>query len=479
MSLTEEKALIFEKLPVKKAVLKQIIPSVAAQMVVLIYSLADMYFVGLLNDPIQTASVTVVSSVFIMLTAISNLFGVGGASLIAGALGVGKEEKAKTISAVAFWGAIGTSFIYSLLFLCFYDPLLRLVGATDETIATSFAYAKWVIVIGGPATVANTALATLVRSEGNSVSAAAGVALGGIMNIILDPIFTLPQFLGLKAEGAGIATAISNLAAAVYFLVYLYIMKKRCVVNISPKHIKEFSQNIKQIVRIGLPSFIQLTFTVIAVAAQSKFVSEYTSEAVAALGITKKLDMLPLDFSLGVSNGLLPLIAYNYAAGNEKRRHDCFMFGTAISGGFALLCVIGYEVFAPLLTGIFIDDPVTIQYSATFLRIMVIAMPMMAVCLPMITQFQAMGKVKESLICSILRKGSLDIPLLFLFDAIIPLYGCMIVQPVVDTVSLAAALIFYRAYLKKSKKEQAKTIEAGEQKAENADDELLKEKEHE
>lgn len=127
---------------------------------------------------------------------------------------------------MAFWGAIGTSFIYSLLFLCFYDPLLRLVGATDETIATSFAYAKWVIVIGGPATVANTALATLVRSEGNSVSAAAGVALGGIMNIILDPIFTLPQFLGLKAEGAGIATAISNLAAAVYFLVYLYIMKK-------------------------------------------------------------------------------------------------------------------------------------------------------------------------------------------------------------------------------------------------------------
>ena len=92
----------------------------------------------------------------------------------------------------------------------------------------------------------------------------------------------------------------------------------------------------------------------------------------------------------------------------------------------------------------FIADARTIEYSAAFLRIMVVAMPMMSVCYPMIVQFQAMGRVKESLVCSILRKGVLDIPLLFLFNALVPLYGCMTVQPVVDSVSLVVALGFYR-----------------------------------
>ena len=120
------------------------------------------------------------------------------------------------------------------------------------------------------------------------------------------------------------------------------------------------------------------------------------------------------------------------------------MFGCGISLGFSLLCVGVYECFAPYLTGLFIGDPLTVSYSAAFLRIMVVAMPMMSLCYPMIIQFQAVGNVKASLICSILRKGVLDIPLLFLLDRLAPLYGCMAVQPVVDTISLIAAIYFYR-----------------------------------
>ena len=112
---------------------------------------------------------------------------------------------------------------------------------------------------------------------------------------------------------------------------------------------------------------------------------------------------------------------------------------------FALLCLVTFELFAPQLASLFIDDPATIHYSAGFLRRMVIAMPMMSLCYPMIIQFQAMGKARESLVCSILRKGVLDIPLLFLLDTWLPLYGCMWVQPIVDTISLIVAIGFYRA----------------------------------
>ena len=205
------------------------------------------------------------------------------------------------------------------------------------------------------------------------------------------------------------------------------------------------------ILKIGFPSCAQYLLTVVAVGALMKFMSAYDTDAVAALGIVKKQDMLPLYFSIGVSGGLLPLLAYNYAAGNQDRRHRIFKLGCGVSVAFSLVCVLAYELLAPVLVGLFIDTPATVAYGAAFLRIMVLAMPMLAVCYPMITQFQAMGRVKESLICSVLRKGVLDIPLLFLLDGLIPMYGCTMVQPIVDCISMLAALWFYRRILRRDK----------------------------
>ena len=112
-----------------------------------------------------------------------------------------------------------------------------------------------------------------------------------------------------------------------------------------------------------------------------------------------------------------------------------------------MLCVVLYEIFAEPLSIIFIKDSVTIAYSAAFLRRMVIAMPLMALCYLIIIQFQAMGKFKESLLCSILRKGVLDIPILFFMDRLVPLYGCMWVQPIVDSISLVvSSILCWRIY---------------------------------
>ena len=444
MAKAIDKTFLFEQMPVKKAVLKQILPSVISQMIVLIYSLADTYFVGLLNEPQQTAAVTIVSSAFTMLTAVSNLFAIGGASLAARALGQRNDEKAKQICAVSFWGGLVTSVLFSVFFWSLSSPLLYLCGATAATYELAFGYAKWVIMIGGPGTVLNVLLANLIRAEGDAFTAALGVSLGGICNIVLDPIFVLPRFLNMGAVGAGVATAISNIFATLFFLLFVAVKRKSIIVNLSLARLKYAKRHMKGILSVGVPSAVQYALTVISIAAISKFVSRYATEAVAALGIVKKLDQLPLYFSIGVANGLLPILAYNFSSGNQKRRHEAFMFGCCISFGFSLLCVAAFELFAPILTGLFINDPLTVSYSASFLRIMVIAMPMMSICYPMIIQFQAIGNVKASLICSVLRKGVLDIPLLFLLDRLVPLYGCMAVQPVVDTISLIAALYFYR-----------------------------------
>ncbi|MBO5330111.1 MAG: MATE family efflux transporter [Anaerotignum sp.] len=442
------RTMVFESLPVRQAVLKQIIPAVFSQMIALIYSLADTYFVGMLNAPAQTAAITIVYPSFVMLTAISNLFGIGGASMIARKLGRKDTQAAKEIASISFWLGLLSALCFSLFFLLFAKPILTLCGATEATYSFCLRYARWVVVFGGIPTIMNTLLANLVRSEGAAASASFGISLGGILNIILDPVFILPQFLGMGVVGAGVATALSNLASMIYFLLYLYGRKQDTILNIRPVHLKQTTKHLKEILSIGFPSALQYGLTVVAVAAQSAFVAKYATEATAALGIVKKLDQLPLYFSIGVANGLLPLLAYNHSAGNEHRRQDAFRFGTAISVSFALLCVFVYETFAPQLTSLFISDQQTISYGAAFLRRMVLAMPFMAFCYPMTIQFQAMGKVREALIVSILRKGVLDVPLLFLMDGIFPLYGCMWVQPIVDCISLIAASILYRHMMK-------------------------------
>lgn len=424
--------------------LRQVIPAVASQLIALIYSLADTWFTGLLGDPRQTAAITVVYPSFVMLTAVSNLAGVGGAAALARALGAKKPRDAERIASVSIWTGVALAALFVTVFTLLRRPVLSLCGAFEGIMPFAEGYAAYAVTAGGVFTVLSNVLASLIRAEGCAAAASIGLSLGGILNIALDPFMILPRYMGLGAAGAGLATAISNAAAFLFFAVFLLIRRKRTAVLPRVGNLRYFGEHIGKILKTGLPSAIQYALTVAAIAAQARFVSKYGAEATAGLGIVKKLDQLPLYFSIGVSTGLLPLLAFNHAAGEFGRERSCFRFGAALSFGFALLCLVFYELFAPQLSRFFIDDAATVGYAAAFLRRMVTAMPLMALCYPMIIRFQATGRSREALVCSVLRKGVLDVPLLFLMDALVPLYGLMWVQPIVDGISLAAALLLSR-----------------------------------
>ena len=240
-----DRTAIFETLPVHQAVYKQIIPAIVSQMIALIYNLADTYFVGILNDPHQTAAITIAAPSFVMLTAISNLFGVGGASAIARALGKKQPLRAKQIASVSFWGGLICACMFSVVFFLMARPILFLCGAAEETFALTMGYAKYVVILGGPFTVLNTLLANLIRADGSAALASIGVSLGGIINIILDPLFVLPQFIGLGAIGAGMATALSNVLATAFFLLSLYRMRKSSVIHINPQYLRYAKLHLK------------------------------------------------------------------------------------------------------------------------------------------------------------------------------------------------------------------------------------------
>ncbi|MBQ2896539.1 MAG: MATE family efflux transporter, partial [Oscillospiraceae bacterium] len=379
-----------------------------------------------------------------MLTAVSNLFGVGGASTLAQALGRKDPKSVREISSVSFWFGLFSSAVFCLLFSLLRRPLLQLCGATAETIGPALGYVRWVVIYGGCFSILNSLLANLIRAEGGAAAASRGISLGAILNIMLDPFFVLPRYLGMGAEGAGLATAIATVCTSLYFAIYLLRQRQSSVLSFQPELLRVGVRHLKRILTVGLPAALQFGLAVIAVAAQSNFVSRYGTEAMAALGIIKKLDQLPLFVAQGTGTGLLPLLAYNYASGDQERRKSAFRFGCSFAFGFAMLCLVVYEFFAPALVSIFIRDSLTIEYGAAFLRRMVVAMPLMSIGYCSTVHFQAMGHAREALVVTVIRKGLLDIPLLWLMDNIYPLYGCMWVQPIVDLIAVIAVFIFNR-----------------------------------
>ena len=437
----------FERMPAARAVLVQSVPAIVAQLIALLYNWADTFFLARLNKPELVAATAIVLPLFLMLSAIGNLPGVGGGSQFSNHLGKRDYEGAQRVSSIAFWLGLSLAALCCFSFPLYGDALLRLIGANEQTIDPAREYAFWVITVGGVPVIMNNVLANLVRAEGLARQASVGLSAGGILNCILDPLLMLPGLGNMGIVGAGIATAASNLLSVPWFMALLYRRRKVGMLNLSPGLLRYTRNHIGSISKVGFPSALQYMLTVVAVAALTRFVSQYATEATAALSIVKRLDYLPLYFSIGVSQGILPLLAYNHSAGNIARRDEVFRCGTLISVGFAVLCFVVYELWARQLGLLFTQEPVTVGYIVPFLRTQVIAMPFMAVGYPAIILFQAMEKTREALICSILRKGVVDIPLLFLMDALRPLYGCLWVQPIVDFTAMVVAVCFLRRIL--------------------------------
>ena len=433
---------VFERMPVARAVLAQSIPAIVAQLIALLYNWADTFFLARLNKPELVAAATIVLPLYLMLTAIGNLPGVGGGSQFANHLGKHDYTGAQRVASVTFWMGMILALVCCLSFPLYSDILLSLIGANERTLAPAQEYAFWVITIGGIPVIMNLVLANLVRAEGMALQASIGISAGGILNCLLDPLLMLPSMGNMGIVGAGIATAVSNMVSVLWLIVVIWRRRKTGVLTFAPQLLRYTRHYIGSIAKVGFPSSIQYMLTVVAVAALTHFVAQYNTEATAALGIVKRLDYLPLYFTIGLSQGILPLLAYNHSSGNVARRNHVFRCGCIISFGFAMLCFAVFEIWAYQLAMLFTQESLTVSYIVPFLRIQVVAMPFMAVCYPSITLFQAMERSREALICSILRKGVVDIPLLIVMNALWPLFGCMWVQPIVDFTSMLVAFYF-------------------------------------
>ena len=439
-----------QELSAPRAIAKFAIPTILSQLVTLLYNLADTFFVGHTNDPAQVAALTLSFPLFMMLTMVGNLFGIGANSFISRSLGQGDRERASTASAFAFYGAIGGVLALIFVLALFMRPILTAIGAvTPESFAATRAYLSWTVLYGGIPTVAALMLGHLIRAEGNTKQASIGMALGGLLNIGLDAVFV--PVLGLGAGGAGIATCISNCVS----LLYLYGVLRRSrgsVMTLHPARLRLVERYIvKQVILVGIPAAAIIILGSGANAILTHFMSAYGDVSIAAYGIVQKIGTVGIQITVGLTQGIMPLLGYCYGAGETARLKDISRWSFILLGIYAGLCIVLVMSFAGTLVRLFISETETVEKAVRFLRVWFFCAPGMCFTNLFSSIFQAMGKWVHSLALSVIRQVGLLIPLLAILNRLAGEMGLVCAQPAADTVSLLVGVGIYLSLMKQLK----------------------------
>ena len=438
--MKDQRTELFESIPVPKAVWTLAVPTILSSLVMVLYNLADTYFVGMLNDPLQNAAVTLAAPVLLAFNAVNNLFGVGASSMMSRSLGMKDHETVRRASAFGFYCALFCGLLFSLLAWLLNGPLLRLLGANGDTLAPTVQYLKWTVLFGAAPSILNVVMAYLFRSEGATLHASIGTMSGCLLNIILDPICILG--LGMGAAGAGFATFLSNCAACLYFLVLIVIRKGKTLVCIAPKAFRPDRRLVAGVFGVGIPASIQNLLNVTGMTVMTNAIAAYGAEAVAAMGIAQKTTMIPCYIAMGVSQGVMPLIGYNFAARNAKRMKDATLYTTKASQAIMIAMTILYFIFARQIVGWFMKNELIIRYGAAFMRGLCLAQPFLCMDFMAVGVFQACGMGKRALLFAFLRKIVLEIPALLVLNRLIPMYGLAYAQLAAEVVLATAAILF-------------------------------------
>lgn len=435
---------IFETQPVYLALATMAIPTIVSQLITLIYNIADTWFIGQTNNPYMVGASSLVLTIFLMTSAIANLFGVGGGNLVVRLLGSQDEDEAQKVASLSLLMAAGASLVFSLLCLVFMNPLLRLLGASNHTIGYARQYLLFVVVIGGMPTVLANTMSAMVRNIGYSKEAGLGLGMGGILNVILDPIFMfliLPD--GYQVVGAALATMLSNMVTFIYFIVIYQKLKRNtvlalptCIENIRP-------ESLRSLFSVGIPAAMSLLLFDLTNIVINKLASGHGDIELAAIGIVLKVERLPLNIGIGICLAMAPLIAYNYASKNYQRMKE--FFSTARLAGLivSILCVIFYRIFAGSIVHAFISDSDTVRFGTQFLQSRCFATPFMFLSFHMVHFMQAVNRGKVSFQLAVIRQICLNIPLLFIFNALFAMTGIVWTQLIADMINVIISYMIY------------------------------------
>ncbi len=421
-----------------KTYFTQAVPLVLSMMVTMIYNIADTYFIAQTENTLLVAGVSLCAPLFTLLMAFGNIYAQGGSTLIARLLGMKDTESVKRVSSFCFYLAIFTGVFLGAVMLIFRGPLLRVLGADQDTITYASEYYT-VLAFGAPAIVVNFVHANSLRSEGKATQSMIGSIGGAVINIILDPIFI--SVLKLGAFGAALATVIGYVATVTYFLIV--VIRNRASLSVNFMNKKISSSEFRQILAVGISAAITNIASSIIIIVMNQYLLPLGPEKIASLGIVLKVSTVATLVLVGFSFGGVPLFGYLYGARDFVSFKKLLRFCTLFISGLALTISLVVFLTATPLIRVFMDDASIIRDGSLMLRWQIAGLTFGGIVLLYTTLFQAIGKALPALVLSLSRQGLVFLAVFGILIILAGYQGFLAAQAVSDLVSGILALALY------------------------------------
>ena len=422
--------------PIPKLITSMAVPTIVSMLITGLYNLADTYFVACMKSDSATAAVGVVFSLMALIQAMGFTLGMGSGSLISRLLGQKDREKAQQVAVSGFAAALAFGVILAAVGLIWIDPLMSLLGATDTVAPYARSYASYIL-YGAPVMAGAFVLNNVLRAEGHATLSMVGITTGGILNILLDPLFIFHFELGIA--GAALATLVSQCVSLLILL--SCFLSKKSLLHLVPGSISKSPALYLEIIRTGLPSFCRQGLASVATVALNRAAMVYGDPAVAAMSVVSKVFMLIASALIGFGQGYQPVVGFNYGANRLDRVCESFFF--TLRTGLAMmtaLASLGF-VFAPVIIGFF--------GSGEMHSIGVVAMR--AQCVGLVFQvlgvvtnmtFQTIGRSAQATFLSACRQGVYFLPLILTLPRWWGLPGVEYTQALSDVLTCLTCIPF-------------------------------------
>lgn len=428
---------------VSKLIIRLGIPTTISMLITNVYNMADAYFVSGISVSAGGAT-SIVFGLMAILQAFGFMFGHGAGSYVSRLLGTRNNERASKYTSFGFFAAFSSGLVIMIFGLIFLKPLMRLLGSTETILPYAMDYGKYIL-LAAPAMTSSCVLNNVLRYEGRASLAMIGLTSGGIINIILDPIFIYGFDMGIS--GAGLATAISQyISFAILGSIFLLGKTQS---KISPRYIMGEFKILLEIIIVGLPSLARQGLSSVSTMILNTSAKPFGDVAIAAMGYVGRTSSLIFSVGLGIGQGFQPVAAFNYGAKKYSRVKEgtlfTLFFGMAFIGLIAAVCF----VFAPFIISIFGDDAEVIKIGAEALRIQCCALLFFPVSVVATMLFQSIGKSVDALILSCLQCGLIFIPLCLILPSFMGVRGIEISQPTAYVLSALVSLPMMLSFLKR------------------------------
>ena len=423
---------------ITRQAVSNIIPAIVVEIMLMIYNLADTFFIGQTGDPLQLAAVSLASPIFMVLIALGIIFMAGAMSFISRTLGAGQPERASNIASFCVWGSIITGAIVAGVFMFFIDSILRAIGASPETFKLAYSYLS-IVVASTPFILFSMASGGIMRAENHASAAMIGQIFGNMLNVILDPVMIL--WFGWGITGAAIATSLSIVIGAVYYAGYFVLGRSSLSIHI--RHFKIGGGIAAGVLAIGIPACLDPWLMSISQMVMNSLMSAYGDMAVAAAGVSMRIEQLACLVAMGTGQGIQPLLGFSVGAEDWKRYRAFLMFALKFTVALTLVMVGLCFVFSENIVSAFLNEPEAFGYAVKFLRMKLSSSVLFAVFFVFVNALQAMGAGRASFVLSVCRQCVLYMPLLFVMNHFAGEYGVIWALPMAELLSLVQTVIMY------------------------------------